>query len=163
MIDNDVILGKNVRIFNKDLVNLFGCQIGDNSFIGPFVEITRGVVVGKSCVIESHSFICTGVILENNVFIGHGVMFVNDLYPSTKRHVVYPTTLIKRFSSIGSNATILGGITIGECSIVGAGSVVTSDVPDFSIIAGNPGKILRSFPNEQELYDYMKSRQKTAS
>ena len=106
MIDADVKLGNGVRIFAPDLVNIFGCEIGDETFIGPFVEITRGTVIGKRCIIESHSFLCDRVTLEDEVFVGHGVMFTNDLYPRTSRQVVRMPTLVKRGCSLGSNATI---------------------------------------------------------
>ena len=162
MVDLDVMLGRNVRIFNCDLVNLFGCEIGDDSFIGPFVEITRGVVVGKHCVIESHSFLCDSVKLEDRVFVGHGAMFTNDLYPRTGRHVVYRKTLVRRFASIGSNATIVGGVTIGAHAIIGAGAVVTKDVPDFSVAAGNPARVLRRFSTAGELAEYIGARQPAA-
>lgn len=147
MIDNDVILGKNVKIFSRRLVNLFGCKIGDRTFIGPFVEITRGVGVGKRCKIESHAFICDGVTIDDGVFIGHGVVFTNDLYPQANRQVVPKKTLVKTRASIGSNATIIGGVTIGEGAIVGAGAVVTNDVSDFSIVVGNPARTLKKFQN----------------
>lgn len=163
MIDSDVAIGKNVKIFNDQMVNLFGCEIGDETFIGPFVEITRGVKIGKKCLIESHSFICTGVTLQDEVFVGHGVMFVNDLYPRTHRHVEYTSTLIQKGASLGSNATIIGGITIGEYAVVGAGSVVTRDVPPYSIVAGNPSRVRKQFTTYAEMYRYMESRQKIAS
>jgi acetyltransferase-like isoleucine patch superfamily enzyme len=161
MIDPDVVLGRNVHIHNPEQVNIFGCEIGDDSFVGPFVEITRGVQVGKSCIIESHSFLCTGVVLENNVFVGHGAMFTNDLFPRTDRHVVYPTTLVKRFASIGTNATVLGGVTIGEHAVVGAGAVVTRDVPPLSIVVGSPAKVTRQFNSLSELKEYICGRQAT--
>jgi UDP-2-acetamido-3-amino-2,3-dideoxy-glucuronate N-acetyltransferase len=161
MIDADVKLGKNVRIFSPDLVNLFGCEIGDDSFVGPFVEITRGVTVGRKCLIESHSFLCDSVVVEDSVFIGHGVMFTNDIYPRTDRHVVYRKTLVKRFASIGTNATVVGGVTIGEHSIIGAGAVVTRDVPDLSIAAGNPARVTRTFADVAELKRYLVERQAT--
>lgn len=162
MVDPDVILGEGVRIFNRDLVNLFGCSIGDHSFVGPFVEITRGVEIGRHCIVESHSFICTGVVVKDHVFIGHGVMFVNDFYPRTDRHVVYPRTVIEEYSSIGTNATVLGGVTVGAHSIIGAGSVVTRSVPPLSIAAGTPARVLRSFASLAELKDYITSRQASA-
>jgi UDP-2-acetamido-3-amino-2,3-dideoxy-glucuronate N-acetyltransferase len=142
----DVVLGEGVRIF--DFVNLYGCTIGDGSQIGPFVEIQRGVVIGKRVKVQSHSFICEGVTIEDEVFIGHGVMFINDKYPVS----VLPAgtsppdrepTRIGRGASIGSNATILGNVTVGADAIVGAGSVVTHDVPDRAIVAGNPARVLR--------------------
>jgi acetyltransferase-like isoleucine patch superfamily enzyme len=161
MIDPDVILGAHVRIYNPEQVNIFGCKIGDDSFVGPFVEITRGVIIGKRCIIESHSFLCTGVVLEDNVFIGHGAMFTNDLFPRTDRHVVYPRTLVKQFASIGSNATILGGVTVGEHAVVAAGAVITRDVPALSIVRGTPAKITRQFTTLDELKQYICQRQAT--
>ncbi len=145
-----VTLGQNV--FLGDFINLYGCRIGDNTKIGPFVEIQKNVVVGKNCKIQSHSFICEGVTIEDEAFIGHGVMFINDRYPrSTTKgaelqteadwHVV--PTVIKKGASIGSNATILCGVTVNEGAIVGAGSVVTKDVPPGAIVAGNPARIIR--------------------
>ncbi len=147
----DVTLGKNVKL--ADFINLYGCTIGDGTKIGTFVEIQKNAFVGKNCKIQSHSFICEGVTIEDGVFIGHGVIFINDIYPratSESGHLqteedweVIPT-VIKSRASIGSNATILAGITIGEAAIVGAGSVVTKDVPPGVIVVGNPARILRS-------------------
>ena len=159
MIDPDVKLGSNVKIFDPAMVNIFGCEIGDDSFIGPFVEITRGTVVGRNCKVESHAFICDSVTIEDDVFVGHGVMFTNDLYPRTDRHVIYIKTLVKRGASLGSNATIVAGVTIGEHAVVGAGAVVTKDVPDFSIAAGNPARVIRQFKTLPELLEYIASRQ----
>ncbi len=159
MIDADVKLGRNVVIFNPDQVNIFGCTIGDDSFIGPFVEITRGVAVGRRCKIESHSFICTAVTIEDDVFIGHGVMFTNDLFPQVDRQVVYIPTHIGRNASIGSGAVIIAGVTIGEHAIVGAGAVVTRDVLPFSIVAGNPARRIKQFADKAALLSYMNSRQ----
>lgn len=150
LISQDVQLGKNVKIYN--FVNLYGCKIGDNSKIGCFVEIQKGVKIGKNCKISSHTFICEGVSIEDDVFVGHGVTFINDTYPrSTSESGGLQTeddwecipTYIKKGASIGSGATILCGITIGEKVIVGAGSVVTRDVPENTIVAGNPARILR--------------------
>lgn len=147
----NVILGESVRIFKPDLVNIYGCTIDDQSTVGPFVEIQSGVTIGKRCKISSHSFICEGVMLEDEVFIGHGVMFTNDLYPrSTNQDGTMKggddwelvETRIKKRAGIGSNATILAGIVIGENAIIGAGAVVTKDVPDFAIVAGVPAKII---------------------
>jgi acetyltransferase-like isoleucine patch superfamily enzyme len=141
----DVVLGKDVVI--RDFVNLYGCTIGDETQIGPFVEIQRGVVVGKRCKISSHSFLCSGVTLQDHVFIGHGVMFTNDKSPhATNADGSLQTsddweclpTLVKKGASIGSNATILPGITIGEHALVGAGAVVTKDVPAGATVVGNP-------------------------
>jgi UDP-2-acetamido-3-amino-2,3-dideoxy-glucuronate N-acetyltransferase len=159
MIDSDVKLGKNVRIFDEKLVNIFGCELGDESFIGPFVEITVGVKIGKRCKIESHSFICDGVELEDDVFIGHGVMFTNDLYPKVDRQIDRFKTLVKKSASIGSNSTIIGGITIGSNAIIGAGAVVTRSIPDYAIAAGNPAKIINQFTSLDELLSYMQKRQ----
>jgi len=146
----DVKLGRDVKIHH--FVNLYGCEIGDGSSLGTFVEIQKGARVGRNCKISSHSFICEGVTVEDDVFIGHGVMFINDKYPratnesgalQTEADWEVITTLVKRGASIGSNATILCGITIGERAIVGAGAVVTSDVPDGATVAGNPARSLK--------------------
>jgi UDP-2-acetamido-3-amino-2,3-dideoxy-glucuronate N-acetyltransferase len=147
----DVKLGRDVKIHH--FVNLYGCEIGDGSSLGTFVEIQKGARVGRNCKISSHSFICEGVTVEDDVFIGHGVMFINDKYPratnesgalQTEADWKVIATLVKRGASIGSNATILCGITIGERAIVGAGAVVTTDVPDGATVAGNPARILRN-------------------
>jgi UDP-2-acetamido-3-amino-2,3-dideoxy-glucuronate N-acetyltransferase len=148
---NNVLIGKNVKIFN--FVNAYGCTIDEGSKIGAFVEIQKGAIIGKNCKISSHSFICEGVKIEDNVFIGHGVMFTNDLFPRATNpdgsqqsdsdwKVI--ETIVKRGASIGSNATILCGITIGENSLVGAGSVVTKDVPANTVVAGVPAKIKKT-------------------
>ncbi len=146
----DVKLGHNVKVYA--FVNLYGCEIDDESKIGTFVEIQKGVRVGKRVKISSHTFVCEGVTIEDEVFIGHGVMFINDIYPSattsdgslqTETDWVVIPTLVKKRASIGSNATILGGVVIGEGAIVGAGSVVTKDVPPGTIVAGNPARVLR--------------------
>lgn len=160
MIDNDVKLGKNVKIFNPEQVNIFGCEIGDNSFIGPFVEITRNTIIGKNCIIESHAFLCDSITLEDNVFISHGAMFTNDLYPQVGIHVEYLKTIVKKGASIGTNSTIIAGVTIGENSVIGAGAVVTKDVPPFTIVAGNPARVLKQFRNAEEIQNYFRSRQK---
>lgn len=148
---DNVTMGAGVRIFKPDLVNIYGCQIGDESTVGPFVEIQGGVIIGKRCKISSHSFICEGVTLEDEVFIGHGVMFTNDIYPrSTNSDGTMKAgddwelveTRIKKRAGIGSNTTILAGITIGEDAIIGAGAVVTKDVPDYAIVVGVPAKIV---------------------
>ena len=147
----DVKLGAGVKVFH--FVNLYGCEIGDNSKIGSFVEIQKGVTIGKNCKISSHSFLCEGVTVEDDVFIGHGVMFINDKYPrattengelQTEADWSVEKTLIKRGASVGSNATVLSGVTIGEKAIVGAGAVVTKDVPEGAIVAGNPAKLLKN-------------------
>lgn len=149
-ISNDVILGEDV--FLNDFINLYGCRIGRQSKIGPFVEIQKNAFIGENCKIQSHSFVCEGVTIEDNVFIGHGVMFTNDLYPrATNQNGSMQTeddwqvipTIVKNGVSIGSNATILCGITIGKNSIIGAGSVVIKDVPENVIVAGNPAKVIR--------------------
>jgi UDP-2-acetamido-3-amino-2,3-dideoxy-glucuronate N-acetyltransferase len=146
-INYDVRLGSNVKIFHPDLVNLYGCSIDDDTKIGTFVEIQKNVKIGKRCKISSHSFLCEGVIVEDEVFVGHGVMFTNDLYPyatnadgslQTEEDWTPVKTIVKRCASIGSNATILPGITIGEKAIVGAGAVVTRDVNDYEIVVGVP-------------------------
>jgi acetyltransferase-like isoleucine patch superfamily enzyme len=147
----DVLLGRDVRL--NDFINLYGCSIGDESRIGPFVEVQRNVVIGRRCKIQSHSFICEGVTIEDNVFIGHGVMFINDRRPrattgegelQTEADWRVEPTLIRRNASIGSNATILCGVTVGEGALVGAGSVVTRDVPDHAVVVGNPARILQA-------------------
>ena len=146
----DVKLGSNVRIFA--FVNLYGCEIGDDSKIGTFVEIQKNAKVGQRCKISSHTFICEGVTIEDEVFIGHNVTFINDLFPratsaagtlQTEADWECRPTLVKRGASIGSSVTLLCGITVGEKAIVGAGSVVTRDVPPNAIVAGNPARVLR--------------------
>jgi acetyltransferase-like isoleucine patch superfamily enzyme len=146
----DVKLGQRVKIFA--FTNLYGCEIGDDSKIGTFVEIQKGARVGSRCKISSHTFICEGVTIEDEVFIGHGVMFINDRFPrattasgslQSEADWECTATLVKRRASIGSNATILCGVTIGEGATVGAGSVVTKDVPPGAIVAGNPARVLR--------------------
>lgn len=155
LISDDVRLGENVRL--SDFINLYGCRIGDNTKIGPFIEIQKNAVIGRSCKIQSHTFICEGVTIEDNVFVGHGVTFINDAYPratnsegklqSEEDWKVEPT-VVKKGASIGSGATILSNVTIGENSIVGAGSVVTKDVPPDSIVAGNPARLVRRLNGE---------------
>ena len=143
----NVILGTNVQIFQPDLVNLYGCSIGADSKIGAFVEIQKNAYVGERCKISSHSFVCEGVSIEDEVFVGHGVMFTNDIYPravnedgtlQTEKDWQIIKTTVKKRASIGSNATILAGVTIGESAMIGAGAVVTKDVPDFAIAAIPP-------------------------
>jgi acetyltransferase-like isoleucine patch superfamily enzyme len=147
---NNVKVGENVKIYN--FVNAYGCSIDDGSKVGTFVEIQKGATIGKNCKISSHSFICEGVHIEDNVFIGHGVMFTNDLFPRATNmdgslqteadwHCI--ETNIRKGASIGSNATILAGITIGANALIGAGAVVTKDVPDNAVVAGNPAKIIK--------------------
>jgi UDP-2-acetamido-3-amino-2,3-dideoxy-glucuronate N-acetyltransferase len=145
----DVKLGRNVRL--QAFVNLYGCEIGDDTKIGTFVEVQKGAKIGQRCKISSHTFVCEGVIIESEVFVGHGVTFINDRYPrattstgelQTDADWSCQTTVVKQGASIGSGATLLGGIVIGENAIVGAGSVVTIDVPPGATVAGNPAKIL---------------------
>ncbi len=152
----DVKLGKNVKIFS--FVNLYGCEIGDNTKIGPFVEIQKNASVGRNCKISSHTFICEGVHIEDNVFIGHNVTFINDLYPrattpegklQTDEDWEVITTYVKKGASIGSSATILAGVTIGENAFVGAGAVVTKDIPPSTVVAGNPARILRKISEDR--------------
>jgi acetyltransferase-like isoleucine patch superfamily enzyme len=146
----DVRLGRDVKIYN--FVNLYGCEIGDRSKIGAFVEIQKGAQIGADCKISSHTFICEGVTIEDRVFVGHGVVFINDRYPraanaagglQTEADWVVQRTVIKNSASIGSGSVILCNVTIGENAIVGAGSVVTRDVPANAIVAGNPARLLR--------------------
>jgi len=148
---DDVVLGRDVRIFHPDLVNLYGCSVGDETRIGTFVEIQIGAKVGARCKISSHSFICEGVTIEDEVFLGHGVMFTNDKYPRATTADGRPQgaadwtvepTRVGKGASIGSNATILCGITIGAGAIVGAGAVVTKDVPPRVVVAGVPARIM---------------------
>ena len=152
----DVKLAAGVKL--SKFINLYGCQIGENTKIGAFVEIQKNVTVGKNCKVSSHSFICEGVVIEDNVFIGHGVVFINDSYPrataqdgqlQTEKDWKVEQTLVKKGASIGSGVTILSNVVIGENAIVGAGSVVTREVAPNTIVAGNPAKVLRSI-NPQE-------------
>ena len=145
-----VILGRDVKL--GDFINLYGCTIGDETKIGPFVEIQKNAFIGKRCKIQSHTFICEGVTIEDEAFVGHGVMFTNDKYPratadsgglQTEADWKVIPTVIKRRASIGSNATIMCGVTVGEEAIVGAGSVVLHDVPARTVVAGNPAKVIR--------------------
>ena len=154
----DVKLGQGVKL--SRFINLYGCQIGDETKIGAFVEIQKNASVGRRCKISSHTFICEGVIIEDNVFVGHGVTFVNDSYPratapdgnlQTQSDWTVEKTVVKRGASIGSGATILSNVVIGENALVGAGSVVTRDVPANTIVAGNPAKILRSIDSIESL------------
>jgi acetyltransferase-like isoleucine patch superfamily enzyme len=151
MIKDNVVLGEGVAIYHPQLVNLYGCTIGKDSKIGTFVEIQKGASVGARCKISSHTFICEGVDIEDGVFIGHGVMFTNDIYPravnpegdlQTEADWQVIKTHVKTQASIGSNATILCGITIGKGALIGAGAVVTRDVPDYAIVAGVPARVV---------------------
>ena len=151
MIAKDVILGENVRIFQPDQVNLYGCRIGDGTKVGAFVEVQRGARIGANCKISSHTFICDGVTIEDGVFVGHGVMFINDVRPravnpdgalQTEADWSMVNTRIRTQASLGSNCTIMGGITVGVGALVGAGAVVTHDVPDYAIVAGVPARVI---------------------
>ena len=150
LIAPNVKLGSRVKIYS--FTNLYGCELGDDVKVGTFVEIQKGSKIGSRCKISSHTFICEGVVLEDEVFVGHGVTFTNDLYPraattdgklQTEADWKCLSTLVKRGASIGSGATLLCGITIGECAVVGAGSVVTKDVPPYAVVAGNPARVRR--------------------
>lgn len=152
----DVIIGPGVRIFQPDLVNLYGCTIGADTKIGAFVEIQKHASIGERCKISSHTFICEGVAIEDECFVGHGVMFTNDVYPravnedgssQTEADWKVVETVVKKRASIGSNATILAGITIGEGALIGAGAVVTHDVPSFAIVAGVPARVIGDVRN----------------
>jgi UDP-2-acetamido-3-amino-2,3-dideoxy-glucuronate N-acetyltransferase len=147
----DVRLGRGVRLFG--FVNLYGCEIGDETKIGTFVEIQKGAKIGARCKISSHSFVCEGVTIEDEVFVGHSVTFINDLFPrattsagglQTEADWECRPTVVRKGASIGSGATLLCGVTIGEHAIVGAGSVVTKDVPPYAVVAGNPARVLRT-------------------
>ena len=149
-IASDVKMGEEVRVY--DFVNLYGCEIGDNTKIGTFVEIQKGAKIGRNCKISSHTFICEGVTIEDNVLIGHNVTFINDVFPratnadgtsQTESDWVCIPTVVKRGASIGSSATLLCGITVGENAMIGAGSLVTKDVPPGVIVAGNPARVIR--------------------
>jgi acetyltransferase-like isoleucine patch superfamily enzyme len=148
----DVEMGREVRIFLPELVNLYGCKIGDQTTVGPFVEIQKGAAIGARCKISSHSFICGGVTIEDEVFVGHGVMFINDLEPrattkggelQTGDDWTLVRTLVQRGASIGTGATIVGGVTIHEGALIGAGAVVTRDVAEGEVVAGVPARALR--------------------
>jgi UDP-2-acetamido-3-amino-2,3-dideoxy-glucuronate N-acetyltransferase len=161
MIKENVVLGEGVAIYHPQLVNLYGCTIGEGSKIGTFVEIQKGVSVGTHCKISSHTFICEGVDIEDGVFVGHGVMFTNDMYPSavnpdgdlqTEEDWQVIRTRVKARASIGSNATILCGITIGEGAVIGAGAVVTRDVPDYAIVAGVPARVIADARTRDKRY-----------
>jgi UDP-2-acetamido-3-amino-2,3-dideoxy-glucuronate N-acetyltransferase len=150
-ISDDVRLGKGIKIFHSSLVNLYGCTVGDETKIGAFVEIQKGASIGARCKVSSHTFICEGVVIEDEVFIGHGVMFTNDRYPratnidgglQTDADWKVEATRVKRAASIGSNVTVICGVTVGEGALVGAGAVVNKDVPDYAIVAGVPARVI---------------------
>ncbi len=152
----NVKLGRDVRLFG--FVNLYGCEIGDETKVGTFVEIQKGAKIGRRCKISSHTFICEGVTIEDEVFVGHNVTFINDLFPrattgsgglQTEADWECRPTLVKRGASIGSSATLLCGITVGEHALIGAGSVVTRDVPPYAVVAGNPARVLRTLPKKE--------------
>jgi acetyltransferase-like isoleucine patch superfamily enzyme len=157
-IASDVKLGQGVAL--SKFINLYGCEVGDNTKIGAFVEIQKNATIGKNCKISSHTFICEGVIIEDDVFVGHGVTFINDSYPratasngalQTEQDWKVEPTLVRKGASIGSGATILANVTIGENALIGAGSVVTHDVPAHAIVAGNPTRVLRSITDEARI------------
>jgi acetyltransferase-like isoleucine patch superfamily enzyme len=148
---SEVQLGSDVKIFQPSLVNLYGCRIGDGTKIGSFVEVQRNARIGARCKISSHTFVCEGVVIDDEVFVGHGVMFINDRYPraanadgslQTEADWSVEPTRVKRRASIGSNATVMCGVCIGEGALVGAGAVVTRDVPDYGIVVGVPARVV---------------------
>lgn len=153
-ISANVVLGRGVKIFQPDLVNLYGCTLGDDTKVGAFIEIQKNAFIGSRCKISSHTFVCEGVTIEDDVFVGHGVMFTNDLYPrattdgrlQTEADWQVVPTRVKRGASIGSGAVILGGVTIGEGAMIGAGAVVTHDVPDHQIVKGVPARLAGPVP-----------------
>ncbi len=158
-ISNSCKIAESVLIYHGELVNLYGCTIGEYTQVGPFVEIQKNAIIGKKCKISSHSFICEGVEIEDNVFIGHGVVFINDLFPSAvsesgnmknESDWELVKTKIKKGASIGSNATIMGGITIGTMALIGAGAVITKNIPDYKIVIGNENKIIGDVRNKDK-------------
>jgi UDP-2-acetamido-3-amino-2,3-dideoxy-glucuronate N-acetyltransferase len=157
-ISANVVLGRGVKIFQPDLVNLYGCTVGDETKVGAFVEVQKNACIGNRCKISSHTFICEGVTIEDDVFVGHGVMFINDLYPratmdghvQTEQDWQVVPTRVKHGASIGSGAVILGGVTIGEGAMIGAGAVVTHDVPDHQVAKGVPARLGRRLPGMQQ-------------
>ena len=155
----DVSLGKDVKIFQPELVNLYGCTVDAETKIGAFVEIQKNASIGKRCKISSHTFICEGVVIEDEVFVGHGVMFTNDLFPratnddgslQTESDWSVVGTRVKKGAAIGSNATIMAGVTIGASALVGAGAVVTKDIPDYAIVAGVPARVIGDVRKRRE-------------
>ena len=158
-VSKDVSLGSGVVIFHPELVNLYGCKIGDFTKIGAFVEIQKSAVIGAQCKISSHSFICEGVTIEDKVFVGHGVMFTNDRYPRATAHDQLQTeedwkvvpTLVKTGASIGSGATIMCGVTLGRQAMVGAGAVVTRDIPDYAIAVGVPARVVGDIRKKEDI------------
>lgn len=159
-IGSDVKLGKDVKL--SKFINLYGCEIGDETKIGAFVEIQKNAKVGRRCKISSHTFICEGVTIEDNVFVGHNVTFINDSYPratapsgqiQTEKDWKVETTIVKKGASIGSGVTILSNVVIGEHAIVGAGSVITKHVPPHSVVAGNPARVIRTLEPEENLLE----------
>jgi len=158
-VSKDVSLGSGVVIFHPELVNLYGCKIGDFTKIGAFVEIQKNAVIGAQCKISSHSFICEGVTIEDKVFVGHGVMFTNDRYPRATAHDQLQTeedwkvvpTLVKTGASIGSGATIMCGVTLGRQAMVGAGAVVTRDIPDYAIAVGVPARVVGDIRKKEDI------------
>lgn len=140
MIASDVKLGKNVKVWHDEIVNLYGCTIGDNCHIGSFVEIGKGVKVGKGCLIQAYAYICEGVTLEEDVFVGQGVLFINDPFPPSDKR---GETIVGQGASIGAGSIIMCGITIGRKAMIGAGSVVTKNIPPYAIAYGNPAKVKR--------------------
>jgi len=157
-IAEDVVLGDRVVIYHRELVNLYGCRIGDDTKIGAFVEIQKHAHIGRRCKVSSHSFVCEGVTIEDEVFIGHGVMFTNDAFPRATTDGRLQTdadwrvvpTRVRRGASIGSGAAILCGITIGERALIGAGAVVTRDVPDFAVVVGVPARVIGDVRTQKE-------------
>lgn len=159
-ISPDVILSEGVILHHQDLVNLYGCRVGSNTKLGSFVEIQKNAVIGSSCKISSHTFICEGVTIEDEVFIGHGVMFINDRYPrataaggtlQTEDDWKVTPIVVKKGASIGSGSQIMCGVIIGENSLIGAGTVVIKDVPDYAVVAGNPGRVIGDTRDGKEL------------